>query len=117
LTGGLYRTLKINNKALQNEWNYFFKLPFPENPEDKELEELFDELVLLDLHIAGIVSSFLKGVKVDKKLVYIDEEFNNKIKALEPLNSDPRYKDWIAITKYKVELDKMIKMVLVLWDE
>jgi hypothetical protein len=116
-TEGSYHSGTINMKDLKKEWKYYYELPFPKFPNEEKYGDLFAELVEIDGFIAGIVQSFLKGKNTDRKLIHVVEEYNIKLNAVKPSESDPGFADWIALKNYKDELDKMIKMVIMLYDK
>ena len=102
---------------LRKMYAEFLELPFPEQPEDDFLGDLFtDEFILIDLHVAGIVSSFLNGTRVDKKLIYIDEEFNKNLNSFKPKNLNDE-RDLSSIKDRKKRLDRMVSLVLRLYDQ
>jgi hypothetical protein len=55
------------SRELQRKLEEFKALPFPKNSENDELSNIFAELVELDGHIAGLVTTFLKGKTVRKE--------------------------------------------------
>ena len=81
---------ETNIEALKKEWDDLYKYPFPPIPEDEYLNELFAELALTDTFNAGIVSSFLKGKKVDRMLITIDTELNEKLSSYQPQSKEAK---------------------------
>jgi hypothetical protein len=114
---GSYHSGTISMKDLKKEWEYFLEFPFPKFPNEEKYGDLFAELVEIDGFIAGIIQSLLKGKNTDRKLVQVNDEFNTRLDTLKPSDSDPGFADWIAIKNRKDELDKMIKMVISLYDK
>ena len=104
-----------NMNTLKKEWEEFCLIPFPDLPEDDYLHELYAELDQIDTHIAGIVTSFMHRHKVDKKLIYIDDDYNKKLDAYVP--TDTKSKNIKTIMKErKSKLDNLTKIVLNLYD-
>jgi ADP-ribose pyrophosphatase len=102
--------------VLKKEWTNYRELPFPHNPKDARLADLFADLVLEDGEIAGIVTQFLQGKKVDKNRVYINEELNKKLQAFEPADDSGQIARRELI-EYKSRLDKLIQLVLAQYDK
>ena len=107
---------ETNIEALKKEWDDLYKYPFPPIPEDEYLNELFAELALTDTFNAGIVSSFLKGKKVDRMLITIDTELNEKLSSYQPQSKEAK-KILQSMKERKAKLDKMISLVLFLYDK
>jgi len=105
-----------NLETLKREWDEFFSLPFPKSPAEDKLADLFADLVLYDGHVAGIVTSFLKGKKVDKKLIYVDETLNINLQSYKPLDLATQ-KSQQQLIEYKNRVDRMVKLVLELYDK
>jgi ADP-ribose pyrophosphatase len=105
-----------NKVTLEKEWDEFYLLPFPERPKDEALADLYADLVLEDGEIAGIVKSFLQGKKVDKKLIYINEDLSKKLQNYRPSDSASRLSLQDLIARKK-RLDKLAKLVLELYDK
>ena len=105
-----------NMETLKKEWQEYREIPFPSIPqEDDYLLELHGKLALTDTHVSGIVSSFIKGHKAEKKLIYIDDDFNKKLNTFKPM--DPATERiWNAMRSYKDKLDRMVKILLALYD-
>ena len=106
---------KILRKALKKQWKEHQKITFPKRPRYEPLDDLHPELALMDGHVAGIVDSFLSGIKVDRKLIYIDEEYNKRLEAIRPTTPDTNA-EWLIFKNYKEKLDKMVNLVLALYD-
>ena len=106
----------INIETLKKELNELRNTPFPNFPKDKRLADIGIELDLYDTHIAGIVSSFISGNKVDKKKIYIDEAINDKLQSYFPMDIDSRIIQEKLIDR-KNKLDTLVKMVLELYDK
>jgi len=71
---------------------------------------MFTELVELDGHIAGLVSSMLKGKKVNRELLYVDQTFNELVEDYHPKSKEfqteiQAYKD------YKKRLDRLVELM------
>jgi hypothetical protein len=66
----------IDKNVLEQEFTKLKNMKFPEKPVEDELFDLFSELVSLDGHIAGLVSSYLKDRPINCKLLDADGEFN-----------------------------------------
>jgi hypothetical protein len=105
-----------NIDTLKREWDEFFSLPFPKEPKEDYLADLFAELVLFDGHVAGIVTSFLKGKKVDKKLIFVKETLNINLQSYKPLDSESKFSQEKIIER-KNRLDRLVKLVLELYDK
>jgi hypothetical protein len=105
----------INIDTLQEKWNELIKMPFPRSPKNEQIRKIFADFVEWDGHVAGIVSSFLQGEKVDKKLIYIDENINNILDSIKPLDSDEE-KEISIYLEYKKKLDLLIRLVLKLYE-
>lgn len=102
-------TKKMN--TLRETFEKFKSMPFPENPENDELYDIFSDLVQLDGHIAGLASSVLSGKIVDKELVFVDEEMNNRLNLINT-NSRKEAKELLALRDYKRELDSLTNILL-----
>jgi hypothetical protein len=101
--------------TLKKEWSNFVNIPFPKSPKNNRLKKIFPEFVQWDGHVAGIVSSFLKGKKVDKKIIYIDESINIVLSSIMPKDSDEE-KELLVFREYKKKLDLLINLVLKLYE-
>ncbi len=96
----------IESKSLDQEFNKLKEMKFPEEPEEDELYDLFSELVSLDGHIAGLISTYLKGKQINYKLLYADDEFN-EIRAKIQMKSD----SLMSMDEYKKQLDLLVQIV------
>ncbi len=90
---------------LVKKFEDFKNVKFPDAPEDDEIYDLFAELVELDGHIAGLISSYLKGKTIDFKLLDADSEFERISNSLVEKSAANEIKE------YKMELDEMVRMV------
>ena len=90
---------------LEQKWGEFRKIPFP-----PQLGELKSELVLLDSHVAGLVSTYLSGGKVNPSLVAFDQELDGLLESFRPRDERENaireeYK------RYKAALDELIELL------
>ena len=115
-TPDLVEVAPVTEEMLEKEWDEFYVLPFPGAPKDVVLADLYADLVLEDGETAGIVKSFLQGRKVDKKLIYINEDLNKRLKNYQPPDEASRLAQQ-ALIERKNRLDKMAKMVLKLHED
>ncbi len=113
---GFSETAPNTKETLEKEWDEFYVLPFPEKPEDEALADLFADLVLEDGEIAGIVKSYLQGKKIDKKLIYINEDLNKRLQSYSPPDAASRVSQQDLIERKK-RLDRLAKLVLELYDK
>ncbi len=56
----------INLKKLKIAYENFKKIPFPKQPEDDALYDLYSDLVEFDAYIAGLIFSLINGKKINK---------------------------------------------------
>ncbi len=106
----------VNIETLKKEWDDFYALPFPIQFKDKKFPNIFSEFVSYDGHVAGIVTSFLQGIKVDKKLIHIDEDLNKQLSFYKPRDNKSKklYEQYLDRIR---RLDRMIMLVLELYDK
>jgi hypothetical protein len=97
-------------EELQQKFSEFKQLPFPENSANDELSDIFAELVQLDGHVAGLVTTFLLGKPVRRELVYIDLDLDQKLQAFQP-SSVTEQKTVSAYQTYKSRLDELISFL------
>lgn len=67
----------IDKKQLEEQYTMLLNAKFPDIPDEDELYDLYSELNLLDGHISGLVSSYLKNTNINFKLLDADDEFNS----------------------------------------
>lgn len=103
----------INIEKLKQEFYEFKSLPFPEPPDDDSLYDLYSELVELDAYVAGIISSFISGQKIDRKLIYLGKEFDNKLASFIEKRNE---KILFQYKLYKEKIDNLITMIIYLYD-
>ena len=96
----------IEIKLLDQEFNKLKEMKFPEEPEEDELYDLFSELISLDGHIAGLVSTYLKGKLINYKLLDADGEFI-EIRANIQIKSD----SLTSMDAYKQQLDLLVQII------
>lgn len=96
---------------LKKAFEDFQKIPFPKPPIDDGLYDLYSELVEFDAYIAGLISSFIKGNKINKSDLHFDEKIMEKFINFETINI--RTKEEISIyINYINKLKELINMVL-----
>jgi len=93
------------------EFENLKQVPFPKTPTSDSLYDIFSEIVELDGHIAGLVSSLIRGNMVQRKLVFIDEGLNDKINSYITTNPNEA-EELLTYRDYKAELDKLTKIIL-----
>ena len=106
-------SLHFGIKKLKDEFELFKSMPFPEKPDDDELYDIFSELVELDGHIAGLVSSMLKGKKVNRELLYVDQTFNKLVDDYHPKSKEFQA-EMQAYKDYKKKLDRLLESMATL---
>lgn len=67
----------IDKTMLRKKFEVFEKLAFPSEPEEDSAYDLYTELIELDGHIAGLISSYLEDEKIKYELLDADNEFND----------------------------------------
>lgn len=101
----------IELNKLKIAYDHFRKIPFPEPPIDDELYGIYSELVEFDAYIAGLISSFLKGKKISKSDLHMDENIKKNLINFKTTNKQT--KDELSVyINYLNKLDELIKMVL-----
>ena len=60
----------INLIKLKIAYENFKKIPFPKQPEDDALYDLYSDLVEFGAYIAGLIFSLINGKKINKKDLY-----------------------------------------------
>jgi len=96
---------------LKKLYEEFFVTQFPKiYSENEELSDIFDELVLQDAHIAGLVSSYLQDAPIRIDWIQIDKNLNHKIEKFNPSNGDEE-KTISGIREYNEKLNKMTKIL------
>lgn len=96
----------MDKKILEEEYKKFLKNEFPKAPEEDELYDLFAELVLLDGHIAGLVSSYLANCNINFELLDVDDEFNELANNIK-IDS----KSSVELNERKKQLDKLVHII------
>lgn len=96
----------IDTSRLNQEYKKFKNMKFPEEPEEDELYDLFSELVSLDGHIAGLISTYLTGKPINYKLLDADDEF---VEIRE--NIQMTSESLANIDDYKLQLDLLIQII------
>lgn len=99
----------IKKKKLMKKYKKFKRLTFPELPENSDLYDLYAELVALDGHIAGLVSSYLKGNTINLKLLHVDGEFNKLVTELKEKKHEMN--GLSVYLKYKEKIDELIRII------
>lgn len=101
---GLYS--RIDKALLEQEFQKFKEMRFPEQPEEKELYFLYDELTLLNTHIIGLISKYLSGRRIKFKQLNAGAEFN---KILDGIQIESNSLE--SMITYKQKLDVLVQMV------
>ena len=96
----------IDKKQLEEEYTNLLNSKFPDIPDEDELYDLFSELTLLDGHISGLISSYLRNTQINFKLLDVDDEFNS---LLSDISIESESLD--EILKRKKQLDKLLQMI------
>lgn len=96
----------IDKKQLAEKFEEFMQIEFPNEPEEDDYYDLFSELVELDGHIAGLITSYLKNMDINFALLDADDAFNNLLSELST-ETQP-VKDMVD---YKKHLDALIIMI------
>lgn len=99
----------IKKKRLIEKYQKLKGLSFPELPENDDLYDLYAELVLIDGHIAGLVSSYLKGNKINLELLHVDGEFNKLVTELKEKKHEMN--GLSVYLKYKEKIDELIRII------
>jgi hypothetical protein len=95
-------------EQLKEKWRQFLNLPFPKFPERNQLSDLFVELVDIDGFVAGNVMTTLKGKKVRKDWLYIDQGFNEKLDQVKTEMNE----EWNNLKLRKDKLDELMRLVI-----
>jgi hypothetical protein len=80
-------------------------MPFP-----PQLGSLKSKLVLLDSHVAGLVSTYLSGGKVDPMLVTYDHNFDKLLESFRPRNEQEK-SIWEEYKQYKTAIDELTRLL------
>lgn len=99
----------VDKNLLVERFDDFRKIKFPTEPEEDEVYNLFSELVELDGHIAGLVSSYLKNKHINFNLLDVDGEFNSLLSIISVDSNSVK-----EIVEYKNRLDELIKIIKIL---
>jgi len=109
------KSLKMNEdkqKKLSKLWKEFYDLEFPHyTGGSDELLYISPEFADLDGYIAGLVSSYLKGADISQWSLYVDEEMNKRLDAINPRNQEEE-KALKAFKDYKAILDEMMRLLI-----
>ncbi|MEK9150298.1 MAG: hypothetical protein AAB267_09695 [Candidatus Desantisbacteria bacterium] len=97
-------------EILRKKFEEFRRIPFPNRSENDELCDILFDLVELDGHIAGLVSSYLSGGIIKKELVFIDEGLNARLENF-VLSSEDEAKTVEEYKKYKAYLDELVQIL------
>lgn len=98
-------------EELRGKFEAFKRMPFPDAPCDDALDFAFANLIELDGHVAGLVSTFLITKEVDRNLVYVDEELNHQLEEFIP-KSDESTVELASLRIYKKKLDELVLALL-----
>ncbi len=83
---------------------------FPQDAPTAELQSLKNELALYDGHVAGLVSSYLNNLLVNKNLVNINSQLEQRIRNVYPKTPNEK-KSKTDLIHYKHRLDKLITIL------
>jgi len=103
-------------EILKKAWDEFHALPFPEHPQDEVLADLYADLVLENREIAGVVKSLLQGKEINKTQLFLNDDLNKKLHNYSPPDNTLR-KSQQNLIEYKNRLDKMVKLILELYEK
>lgn len=101
----------IELKKIKIAYDKFRKIPFPEPPIDDNLYDLYSELVEFDAYIAGLISSFINGKKINNCDLYIDEKMMKKLINFETNNKQTK-KELSVYLNYTNKLNDLINETL-----
>jgi hypothetical protein len=102
-SGTEFNNLKI---AYEN----FRKISFPKPPTDDNLYDLYSELVEFDTYTSGLISSFIKGKKIDKYELSFEEKIKNQFINYKTTDTQTK-KEISTYIDYINELNELIRMV------
>ena len=90
-------------QELKEKWEQFQGLSFPASLEDSDIKA---DLVELDTHIAGLVSSYLGGAIIDRKLVFLDKKIDEQMNSFIPETEQDKglYPQYV---EYKKKIDEL----------
>lgn len=92
---------------LSKEFESFKRLPFPEPPDSDELYGIFTEFSEFDGHVAGLISSFLKGNVPNRSLLDVGANLELKLSSY-VANSDEENRQLAEYRVYKGKLDFLL---------
>jgi hypothetical protein len=101
-----------NIELLIRKWEELKNLTFPESPGHPFLNNLYIELAEYDVYVCNIARSIIeKGEKVDRQLVRINEDWNEKLDSFDPDESGVN-QEYNEMKQYKQVLDEFISLIL-----
>jgi len=89
------------------ELEKFKRVEFPRVPIEDELSELYSELVMIDSHIIGLVSKYIKDIPFDIKQLCVDDTYISLLSGVDNPSDSVR-----EIVDYKRKIDTLVQMVL-----
>lgn len=102
-----------NSKNLTNLRAQFDEIKnshFPQVAPVEELQNMKGELALYDGHVAGLVSSYLKGAAVNPGFVKVNNGIESKVKNFHPKTPEEQ-KSIQELIAYKRKLDNLISVL------
>lgn len=92
--------------ALEEAYRKHTQTALPDAPMEDEVYEIYAELVLLDAHISGLVSSYLKGKKIDFDLLNAGRAFETMV-----IKAEPQFESLRQMVERKEQLDQLVNMI------
>ena len=97
---------KMRMKLMQ-DFEAFKQIPFPDPPDSDVLNDLWTELVEFDGHVAGLVSSFLRGSMVDPNFLATDRKLGLRLNNY-VAQSEQEEMQLAKCQAYKAQLDSLV---------
>lgn len=121
---------KERMRKVEQQFHDFMTCPFPGSSEDDNIRQLHTELIALDSHVAGLVSTYLKKGSIRLEWLDYSDEYaillqkcseglKQKYDILHELCDNQKevdkllcnYQELMEIIRYKEQLDQLINQV------
>jgi hypothetical protein len=94
---------EILKKKLKEKWGNFQKIKFPPSLDELDIKV---DMIKLDSHIAGLVTSYLGGSEIDKNSLSLDKNIDTKLNNFIPRTQNDRY-NYPKYLEYKKHIDEL----------
>jgi hypothetical protein len=99
-----------DSNTLKHEFDLFRSVPFPDEPLNDQLHDIFADLAELDGLVAGLVSSYLKGSVINPELLNVGNQLDHQIASYHPDSLEEN--DLLSqYREYKQRVDNLLNLL------